>query len=86
MPKIVIHYFDFPFWRAEVSRLALHLGKVGIHFFCLNYFLCIMNNTTILKNIVHPKLDLVTTRYSELHDLVNKNQLPSYFILYQYSI
>merc|ERR1711863_182620 len=28
MPKIVIHYFDFPFWRAEVSRLALHLGKV----------------------------------------------------------
>merc|ERR1712001_119620 len=28
MPKIVIHYFDMPFWRAEVSRLALHLGKV----------------------------------------------------------
>merc|ERR1711981_663474 len=28
MPKIVIHYFDFPFWRAEVSRLSLHLGKV----------------------------------------------------------
>merc|ERR1712088_638978 len=28
MPKLVIHYFDFPFWRAEVSRLALHLGKV----------------------------------------------------------
>merc|ERR1739848_419531 len=28
MPRIVIHYFDFPFWRAEVSRLALHLGKV----------------------------------------------------------
>ena len=21
-------YFDFPFWRAEVSRLALHLGGV----------------------------------------------------------
>ena len=32
MPKIVIHYFDFPFWRAEVSRLALHLGKVGRQF------------------------------------------------------
>merc|ERR1712241_1166841 len=28
MPRLVIHYFDFPFWRAEVSRLALHLGKV----------------------------------------------------------
>merc|ERR1711884_1019773 len=26
--KLVLHYFDFPFWRAEVSRLALHLGKV----------------------------------------------------------
>ena len=30
MPKIVIHYFKFPFWRAEVCRLALHLGKVSI--------------------------------------------------------
>ena len=29
---------------------------------------------------VHPKLDLVTTRYSELHDLANKPQLP--FIFY----
>ena len=28
MPRIILHYFDFPFWRAEVSRLALHLGKV----------------------------------------------------------
>merc|ERR1739844_454544 len=28
MPKLVLHYFDFPFWRAEVCRLALHLGKV----------------------------------------------------------
>merc|ERR1711884_286715 len=28
MPRIVLHYFDMPFWRAEVSRLALHLGKV----------------------------------------------------------
>ena len=35
---------------------------------------------------IHPKLDLVTTRFSELHDLVNKTQLPSYFIVYQYSI
>ena len=35
---------------------------------------------------IHPKLDLVTTRYSKLHDLVNKTQLPSFFILYQYSI
>jgi len=26
--KLVLHYFDFPFWRAEVCRLALHLGKV----------------------------------------------------------
>ena len=29
MPKLVLHYFDFPFWRAEVCRLALHLGKVS---------------------------------------------------------
>merc|ERR1712241_699523 len=28
MPAIKIYYFDFPFWRAEVSRLALHLGNV----------------------------------------------------------
>merc|ERR1711953_813760 len=28
MPNIKIYYFDFPFWRAEVSRLALHLGNV----------------------------------------------------------
>lgn len=28
MPKLVHYYFDFPFWRAEVSRLALHLGGV----------------------------------------------------------
>ena len=38
---------------------------------------------------IHPKLDLVTTRFSELHDLGdlgNKIQLPSYFILYHYSI
>ena len=33
MPKLVIHYFNFPFWRAEVSRLALHLGKVIINLF-----------------------------------------------------
>merc|ERR1712109_158547 len=28
MPAIKIYYFDFPFWRAEVARLALHLGNV----------------------------------------------------------
>jgi len=28
MPQLVFHYFGMPFWRAEVSRLALHLGKV----------------------------------------------------------
>jgi len=28
MPSIKLYYADFPFWRAEVSRLALHLGKV----------------------------------------------------------
>merc|ERR1712066_690820 len=28
MPAIKIYYFDFPFWRAEVSRLALTLGNV----------------------------------------------------------
>ena len=36
--KLVLHYFDFPFWRAEVCRLALHLGKVSYkskQFFCL---------------------------------------------------
>ena len=27
--KIVLYYFDFPFWRAEVARLALHLGKLN---------------------------------------------------------
>ena len=21
-------YFDFPFWRAEVSRIALHIGNI----------------------------------------------------------
>ena len=25
---IALTYFDFPFWRAEVSRLALHIGGV----------------------------------------------------------
>ena len=29
MPQLVFHYFGMPFWRAEVCRLALHLGKVG---------------------------------------------------------
>ena len=29
MPNIKLYYGEFPFWRAEVSRLALHLGKVG---------------------------------------------------------
>merc|ERR1711993_18382 len=28
MPAIKIYYFYFLFWRAEVSRLALHLGNV----------------------------------------------------------
>merc|ERR1712106_1098378 len=28
MPVLKLHYGDFPFWRAEVCRLALHLGKV----------------------------------------------------------
>ena len=28
MPVIKHYYFDFPFWRAEVSRLALILGDV----------------------------------------------------------
>merc|ERR1712141_56208 len=28
MPNIKLYYGEFPFWRAEVSRLALHLGKV----------------------------------------------------------
>merc|ERR1711872_939890 len=28
MPVLKIFYGDMPFWRAEVSRLALHLGKV----------------------------------------------------------
>ena len=31
MPKITLYYFDFPFWRAEVSRLALHLGNVSLY-------------------------------------------------------
>merc|ERR1712227_377485 len=28
MPQIKLYYMAFPFWRAEVSRLALHLGNV----------------------------------------------------------
>ena len=44
------------------------------------------SNRLVLMLDIHPKLDLVTTRYSELHDLMNKPQLPSYFMLYQYSI
>merc|ERR1712186_241651 len=28
MPNIKIYYFDFHFWRAEVSRMALYLGNV----------------------------------------------------------
>merc|ERR1711936_1245577 len=28
MPKLVLYYFNIPFWRAEVCRLALHLGEV----------------------------------------------------------
>ena len=34
MPKITLHYMDFPFWRAEVARLALHLGKVRMFELC----------------------------------------------------
>ena len=26
--KLALTYFNFPFWRAEVSRLALHLGGI----------------------------------------------------------
>jgi hypothetical protein len=26
--RISIIYFNFPFWRAEVSRIALHIGKI----------------------------------------------------------
>jgi hypothetical protein len=25
-PKLTMTYFDFNFWRAEVGRLALHIG------------------------------------------------------------
>jgi prostaglandin-H2 D-isomerase / glutathione transferase len=28
MMKIRLTYFNFPFWRAEASRLALHLGNI----------------------------------------------------------
>jgi len=28
MPNIKLYYPEFPFWRAEVARLALHLGNV----------------------------------------------------------
>merc|ERR1712156_891147 len=28
MPNIKLYYGPMPFWRAEISRLALHLGKV----------------------------------------------------------
>ena len=28
MPSLKLYYGDMPFWRAEVCRLALHLGKV----------------------------------------------------------
>ena len=36
MPNLKLYYLDFPFWRAEVSRLALHLGNVS---FVIVYFL-----------------------------------------------
>ena len=26
--KITLYYFDLPFWRAEVSRLALYIGNI----------------------------------------------------------
>ena len=56
MPKIVLHYFDMPFWRAEVSRLALHLGKVGIHFF---------------KNIILELFSILPEKYTmfQKHDM-----------------
>ena len=31
MPNIKIYYFDFHFWRAEVSRMALYLGNVSLY-------------------------------------------------------
>ena len=26
--KITLYYFDLPFWRAEISRLALYIGNI----------------------------------------------------------
>ena len=26
--KISLIYFDFPFWRAEIARLSLYIGKI----------------------------------------------------------
>ena len=36
--------------------------------------------------LIHPKLDLRTTRFKDLLDLRTKTQLPSYFTKYQHSI
>ena len=30
MPEIKLYYGAFPFWRAEMSRLSLHLGNVSL--------------------------------------------------------
>ena len=38
------------------------------------------------KSLVHPKLDLRTTRFKDLLDLRTKTQLPSYFTKYHHSI
>ena len=47
MPVIKHYYFDFPFWRAEVSRLALILGDVRVEhsiFFYIRYVLFLVKS------------------------------------------
>ena len=50
MPNIKIYYFDFPFWRAEVSRLALHLGNVSNHCLIIKYIVY-HNSNTVLSHL-----------------------------------
>lgn len=35
--RITLIYFDFPFWRAEISRIALFIGEIDFQDLRINY-------------------------------------------------
>ena len=35
--RITLIYFDFPFWRAEISRIALFIGAIDFQDLRINY-------------------------------------------------